>query len=765
MEYLAHDKQSLKEHLNNVKNIAGDFGKKFGAEKCAGIVGLLHDFGKYTEEYQDYLNKSIRGEKTRRGDVIHAFQGAKYVLDNVREPLVADILSNPIAAHHGGLYDIMDDLEKTLLTKLKKLNDESKLHFQECYAAFEKENGASLNFNDCQNEIVNVCQKSDAPCFMLHLFTKAIYSCIIDADRCDSAGFKVDENNVPDWSVFISKLEDHLNKFDNSNELNKVRQKISAKCKDAAAARGKGVYSLSIPTGGGKTLSSLRFALEHAKEYELEHIIYVIPYLSILDQNAKVIKEMLGKEFGEENVLEHHSNLDLSDDEDKESEHDFLASRWDSPIILTTMVQFLESIYSNKVSKLRKFHNMAKSVFIFDEIQSLPIKCIHLFNDAINFLHDFGNATILLCTATTPHLHNVERSIKMSNNPELISLPEDEKKCFERTKIKWDTRDVLEIIEEQLDMGKSTLVVLNTKATAKKIFEQCQKIECEKIFLTTDLCPAHRLNVLKKLNDNLKPKNKNDKKLSLCVSTQLIEAGVDISFDCVIRACAGTDSIIQAAGRCNRNGEEADPQDVFVVYIEDQDPNHSSANEIKENLSNLQEIKEGKDCTERIFRETGDIDIDRFYCYYYDTKDIKNKMDYPTKKGSKDESSIYNLLNNNDLYFKGEPLVDGLPASFKMAAEKFSVIDKQQTGIVVPYGDAEELVKSFQKTFDPKEKYSILKKLQKYSISVRSYKLEQLEECGAIQKIDDSFYYLWEGYYDNEYLGLLSEPKDSIFNQ
>jgi len=738
MEYWAHENQSLKEHLSNVAKLAGEFGKKFDAEKCAGFAGLFHDLGKYTVEYQDYLNKSIRGDKTHRGDVIHAFQGAKFILDNIGVSLFADILANPIAAHHGGLYDNITDGEKTLL---KKTQNEIELHYKECKIAFETEFKSLPNFDFCQNELMNFCTNCDVQKlnvrFMLHLLTKAIYSCLIDADRCDSAGFVI-ENEIPDWNEFLNKLEVHLGTFNHSTELNKTREKISNECKKAGTKE-QGIYSLSIPTGGGKTLSSLRFALEHAKKHNLEHIIYVIPYLSILDQNAKIINEILG----EENILEHHSNLELPNDEKKENEHSLLTSRWDSPIIFTTMVQFLETVYSNKASKLRKFHNMAKSLFIFDEIQSLPIKCIHLFNDTVNFLYFFGKSTVLLCTATTPHLCNVERPVKMSKNQELISLSEEELKCFKRTNIKQSSKCVLELIKEQLNAGKSTLVILNTKTTAKSIFEQCKDLTCEKVFLTTDLCPAHRIDILEKLRNSL-----TNKKLSLCISTQLIEAGVDISFDTVIRSCAGMDSIVQAAGRCNRNGEHSEPQNVFIVDIEE------------ENLDMLEEIKEGKDCTRRVFGENNNFDmskyIDAYYKYYYEIGDIKDKMDYKIKN-----TSIYNLLDMNCLYFKNRPLSEGLPASFRMASENFSVIDKQQTGIIVPYGEANDLVKKFQKEFKPDEKYRILRKLQKYTVSVYSYKLTKLEENRAIRKINDDFYYLWDAYYD-EQIGLLEEPKNNF---
>jgi CRISPR-associated endonuclease/helicase Cas3 len=538
---------------------------------------------------------------------------------------------------------------------------------------------------------------------------------------------------------------------------------ISVQCKQSGE-RERGIYSLTIPTGSGKTLSSLRFALEHAKKHKLDHIIYVIPYLSVLDQTAKKIREVFA-EMDEDFILEHHSNVEIPETDDDEEKYKLLTSRWDSPIILTTMVQFLETIYSNKASRLRKFHNMGNSVIIFDEIQALPIKCVHLFNDAVNFLQIFAKSTILLCTATQPHIHNVDRPVKISENPNIVTLTDKEKQCFERVairpiqdkddaqgiiKLKQLTFDELaELVKEQLDSGKSTLVVFNTKKDAAKLYEKCKSVDCEKAFLTTNLCPAHRLKILERVRDNLKPESK---KLTLCISTQLIEAGVDISFDCVIRVVAGLDSIIQASGRCNRNGESKTPQIVYIVKLKE------------ENLSRLAEIKDGQEKTERVIREMhgknllSEEAINLFYKYYF--YEQKNKMDYNIKG---EKNTIYNLLNNNTLEMNAYQdqnckKYDGLPCAFKTAAENFSVIDKGQTGIVVPYGDAEEIKKQFEASYDPKEKMRKLKELQKYTVSVYSNTLEQLVKEKAFTIIDQCFYFLDKEYYDDE-LGLSLDSK------
>jgi CRISPR-associated endonuclease/helicase Cas3 len=759
MIYYARKDQELQDHLTETATLAKAFARVFGCENAGYLAGLLHDLGKYTQAFQVYLKRSLRGEEVTRGEVIHALQGAKLIEETIKDHLISDIIGNVIATHHGGLFDNIADGERTLSVKTNKCED--KLH----YAEAVKEFFPSIDEVELKTEILSFCQTSQAkklnPSFMLHLLTKAIYSCVVDADRCNSADLKINDS-ITNWVDLIQRLEDHLSSFSDESGINKVRKNISAQCQQASS-RQLGIYTLSVPTGGGKTLSSIRFALKHAKKHNLKRIIYIIPYLSILDQTAAKMREIFSDDSGEV-ILEHHSNIELQEDDYAEEQYRLLTSRWDSPIILTTMVQFLETIYSNKASKLRKFHNMSEAVLIFDEIQALPIKCVHLFNEAINFLQTFGSSTILLCTATQPHLHKTERPVLLSDKPDIVRIAPDALKLFERVHIEdktqpaMDHEQIAELVKAQIEQGKSTLVILNTKGDALKVYEKCKLIECEKAFLTTDLCPAHRLNVLDRLRKNLDPKTK---RVTLCVSTQLIEAGVDISFDCVIRAEAGMDSIIQAAGRCNRNQENPTPQSVFVVNVKG------------EKLSRLQEIKDGKNITARVLRENqgkvvlSDEVIDQYYQYYfYDQQKGKNigKMDFRSKDGN---TTIYNLLNDNPLGTvayrnRNNRNYTGLPSAFRTASDAFSVIEGVQIGVVVPYGDALQLVDAFQCSYNPKQKMRILKQLQKYTVAVYSPTFNELKQ--AVSIVSDSFYLLSPDYYDAEEQGLKREAMFSLLN-
>ena len=779
MTYYARENQELSDHLEGVAGLAEKFASIFGCSSMGYTSGVLHDMGKYTRAFQDYLERSLKGEAVTRGEVIHALQGAKFVKERIKKTIirdiVTDIIGNVIATHHGGLFDGISDGERMLSVKTNK--NEEALHYVEAIKAFSPD----IDEVALEAEILNICRTSQknklSPHFMLHLLTKAIFSCVVDADRCNSAGLEINES-APEWGKLIRHLESCLWAFPNDENIGGVRKNISEQCKKAGCQR-QGIYTLSVPTGSGKTLSSLRFALEHAKEHKLKRIIYVIPYLSILDQTAKTIrcalsecdKTMPCNKSEEERdqceayrktdifILEHHSNIEVPEDDDEQEQRRLLTSRWDSPIVLTTMVQFLETIYSNKASRLRKFHNMSEAVLIFDEIQALPIKCVHLFNAAVNFMQTFGKSTVLLCTATQPHLHKTERPALLSANPELVSLTQEELKLFERVRIEDKTQSAMDhgeiavLVKEQADHGKSTLIILNTKADAKKVYELCKPIECEKAFLTTDLCPDHRMNILGRLRKNLSPETK---QLTICVSTQLIEAGVDISFDCVIRAQAGMDSIVQAAGRCNRNRESTEPRSVFVVEVKG------------EKLARLPEIKSGKSITARVFRENADKnllsnEVISSFCHYY-FYDQKDKMDYTTRAG---DTTVYSLLSDNKLGTgayrnRNDEDYKGLPCAFQTAAKEFSVIDGAQVGVVVPYGDALKLVDEFKNSNSPGDKMRILKKLQKYTVSVYADSLDHIRQ--AVDIVDDTFYLLSPDYYDPKELGLRREAMGSLLN-
>lgn len=775
--FFARDGQLLLSHIIDTAEQAYLFAYPFGLGETARTIGLLHDIGKYSDSFQRYLKDALIGKKVSRGEVPHAWHGAFQALKKLEEEKgtvgFADIIANIVASHHGGLSDMVFDSERVIPHRINRFSTKNDSQMNEVLNTEEvKQILARIKWDSVSLEFKKVGVKDK---FALHLVVKFLYSCLVDADRCNAALIE-DLGISPDWDKIEQCLDAKLSKFSEIPEslkspLDKVRTSISNQCAKQAD-RSTGVFSLSVPTGGGKTLSSLRFAIRHARRNGLKRIVYVIPYLSIIDQTARDFREIFGCD-SDKWLIEHHSNFLLeSEDYDDENRYNLATERWDAPVIVTTMVQFLESVFSNKATDLRKFHNMMQSVFIFDEVQALPVKCTYLFNDLVNFLHKFGGTSSVLCTATQPALTKVERPINLSISPDLVTLSEEDKRLFHRTVLidktspEMSCEEIANLASEWFSQGKSTLVVVNTKKEAKKVFESLG--ECEyKYFLSTDMCPAHRLDVINLMHKCLYLKNKRSSHNIICVSTQLIEAGVDISFDCVIRAEAGFDSIVQVAGRCNRHGISIVPQEVIIVRIAD------------ERLGNLPEIELGKRITERLIRE-GSLDnielvLGKYYQYKFDINDQKNLMAYPISNDfSKSRTFLYDVLGTNTLAKEAYKNVhegmcyQGLHSAFQFAAEHFSVIDGYHIGVVVPYKRSEErdecivnkLVDDYLKTKEKlnqakdyesrllvyKERSCILRKLQQYTISIYANQEESIRQNAEL--IDDTFYFLAADHYD-----------------
>lgn len=764
------------DHLRECADYAYRLGEKVCVPNIAYLTSLFHDMGKFSESFLNYLNASHEAGENRKiskNSVVHSIQGAKYLYElqntgrNIEEAIVKEIISMCIANHHGGLMDgITADGDTPFRDRMQ--NESDHYHYTEVIRTFSESGvlteAPQIIMGRCveeMKEFLDKCRKYRLNySFMIHFLTKYIYSCLVDADRynayCFEAEIPMDYSFMPLWDDYILRLEDKVRSFPVNTDINRLRHEVSEMCFNAAA-RAAGVYLLNVPTGGGKTLSSLRFALNHAKNRNLDHIIYVIPYLSVLEQTVNDIKIALKYDDKKEDfLLEHHSNWSISDDEKEAQAHSLLTDRWDSPIIVTTMVQFLESIYSEKSGRLRKLHNMSNAVVIFDEVQSLPVKCTHLFNEAVNFLHNMANCTILLCTATQPPFHEAYRRLYLSDSPSLIF---DMTSCFldlGRTRVIDDTirggysMEALSqfVLERYLEEG-NCLIILNTKKDAKALLSAVERLVKKEgdgseriVYLSTDMCAQHRLDVISAMKNN-------GLERTICISTQLIEAGVDISFRCVIRAMAGLDSIAQAAGRCNRNGEEEKAKKVHLVNIADED------------LSFLPDIKCGADITWRILAEKRDDllapdVLERYYIEYYSKQ--ASKMDYSLKSGS----SIYDFLAENQkgtdaFRNKGGKDIPALRQAFQSAGKQFSLIDQQTISIFVPYAEGEGLLKKYRKA-GIKEKNRLLRQLGKYSVSIYQWQLKKLAEQGALTMENDQIWILNTQFY-SEKSGVIYESE------
>ena len=806
--------QDLWDHLEETSSLAGKFASKIGLEKHGELVGLLLVLGKASSVFDQYI-KSATGlidpdeddyidAKSNKGKIDHSSAGAQVVYrqfsDKGSEGLwIMQVLSLIIASHHSGLTDCLtpdgnDDFSRRMNKSDEKTRTkEAESNLDVKLKRKMEELLSNKNLNDfLKQKLISLRESCDSnETFMLKvgLLIRVLFSCLIDADRLSTADFEFPERanqrnqgNYAPWPVLIERLNHHLKKFEsqttnktkNQEKVDAVRQDVSEYCLKFSN-KPKGIYQLTVPTGGGKTFSSLRFALNHANKRNMDRIIYVIPYTSIIDQNAEKAREALEEKSSQGTylnniVLEHHSNLTPDEESTKQK---LLSENWDAPVIFTTMVQFLEVFFGYGTRSARRMHQLVNTVIIFDEIQTLPIRCVHLFNVAVRFLIQGCGSTVVLCTATQPLLDKVkpdQRSLQIT--PEQQMMPDVQKlfkelkrvEVFDQRKIEgWTDLEVAELAEQELTETGSTLIVVNTKKAAISLFQQLQNHPKAKVFhLSTNMCPAHRMQVLTTVMQYL-----SDKLPVICVSTQLIEAGVDIDFGSVIRYVAGIDSIAQAAGRCNRNGVGSKYGRVFIV------------NPKEENLDKLKDIRIGRDITERILEEfkTDPIKFDndilspeimeRYYLYYFHRR--SDEMCYPVNEKSVvgRVDNLFDLLSTNSASVQeyqrknndSSPPIS-IRQSFMTAAKAFQAIDSPTRGIIVHYKDeGERIINELCATTKLEEQYRLLKKAQRYSVNVFSYMFDKLLKQEIIHEVQKGIgvIYLDKKYYSDEY-GISSSP-------
>ncbi len=802
--------QPLETHLDEVGDKSGNFAQKIGLAHSGKANGMVHDFGKYTDEFQNYL-ASATGRlnpdedeyvdaKDKKGKVDHSTAGAQLVWRELSKQgplgqIAGQILALCVASHHSGLIDCLTSdpthpVEDRFTRRMAKSED--KAHLEEAVVASDAEMLRKLKdmlaspdlLAEVRSAVGKIQQnapgkndKSVVAQFQIGLLTRFLFSCLVDADRLNSADFEKPHlalhrqgGQYEAWEKLASRLEKKMEEFSSDEkcgEIGNIRKDISDHCL-AAAGRKKGIYTLTVPTGGGKTLASLRFALHHAKTHGMDRVIYVIPFTSIIDQNADVVRKILEPESERgEIVLENHSNIAPSD-KDRWREG-LLAENWDAPVIYTTSVQFLEALFGSGTRSVRRMHQLANTVIVFDEIQTLPVKCVHLFNNAINFLVEQCGSTVVLCTATQPLLADVDAlsgAARISQDAEIMP---DAKQLFEnlkRVEVKdcrrpggWAIADIANLALKQKQSVGSCLVIVNTKAMARQVFQALGDNGDESLYhLSTSMCPAHRRKILTEIRGKLLLK-----KPVLCVSTQLIEAGVDVDFGSVIRSLAGLDSIAQAAGRCNRHGA----RDIGFVHV---------VNPADENLNHLEDIRIGREKAERVFEdfkekpEEFDHDIIglKAMAWYYKNYffDRKDEMGYPVgpdKIGRSD--TLLNLLSTNTLAVseyarcnRQAPSIY-LRQSFMAANKAFQFIDAPTKGVVVPYGEAgRKMIADLCSESDIGAQAKLLRQAQQFTVNIFPYEYDALIRQKALIELpgDLGIRYLNERYYSDQF-GLSTE--------
>jgi CRISPR-associated endonuclease/helicase Cas3 len=782
--------QTVYAHLMDTASICKQFTAKIGLPEAGELLGLLHDIGKYSPDFQNYIKTETgllnpdmddtnADTKNLKGKIDHSTAGAQWIWQRFNRfgpqgKLVGQILAVCLASHHGGMIDCLRiEGENGFLKRIQKNTELT--HLQTCLEAADLKIKESIEHIATENflkqilkqvaGIVSPGQKEPHRLkhFRLGFFTRFLFSCLIDADRIDSANFECPENRKfrikkkTDWQIAIDRLEEKLAGFNVHNRVDELRNKISKDCLKAAIKQ-QGLYLLTVPTGGGKTFASMRYALHHAQKHQLDHIIYIIPYTSIIDQNAREIRNVL-EQAGDEDpwVLEHHSNLEP----EKQTWQSKLSSEnWDAPVIFTTMVQFLEALFGGGTRGPRRMHNLANAVIIFDEIQCLPINCIHLFCNGLKFLTDHAGTTAVLCTATQPVLNCVNKeygALEIPAENQLACDTTDLFKELKRINIEnktrpggWTKEQIASLAIDQVQEKGNCLVIVNTRDWARQLYERCADIvnqgDNENIVfhLSTSLCPAHRTEIL----DDIRYRLDNELPL-LCISTQLIEAGVDVDFNSVIRFLAGLDSIAQAAGRCNRNGNN----DISQVYVVNPD---------NESIDLLTDIKTGRDEAERVLEEQGHedflspISMDRYFSYYFYER--ADQMTYPlTAKQAGRQDTLLNLLSDNPLNIGREKdaqkAVFSLQQSFKTAGRVFKSIDAPTQAVIVQYKEGKSIVADLCAATEPAKAYSLLKKAQKYSINLFPNVWDKLVKAQAVQPVQkgEEIYYLDEQYYSPKF--------------
>ena len=816
--YIAHLRksdgqiQSVQAHLKETAVLAKVFAQKLNLESAGELLGLMHDFGKYSRKFQKYIHDETGlfnpdlddEESTPNGSKVdHSTAGAQWVYRELRKfgaeqgigELFGQMLGLCIASHHGeGLIDCLNGEGNAIWKKRFEKEDEL-THLAECEQNADEaveqkahelvgENLIRSLLNAVKPILSEQTTNNKIKEFYLGCLTRFLFSCLIDADRINSSDFEREAQKdvrrlieKPDWQSAIDKLEGKLAVFENRYPIDEIRRRISDDCLKRAADS-QGIYTLTVPTGGGKTLASLRYALHHAQKHNLDRIIYIIPYTSIIDQNAQAVREILGEDW----VLEHHSNLEP----EKQSWQDkLLSENWDKPIVFTTMVQFLDAWFGGGTRGARHIHPMTNAVLIFDEIQTLPVKCVHLFCNVLNWLTTFGKSTAVLCTATQPLLGelglqnfpeekresiSVRGLLRLSENAEIMGKHQDLDKLFDelsRVEIQfnerlggWNVEEAGTFLLKQFQTTQSCLFIVNTKKWAQELYQYCkaQNVPCEALFhLSTHQCAEHR----KAIFDTIKGRLKNGEPV-ICISTQLIEAGVDISMACVIRALGGLDSIAQAAGRCNRHGEKEGKGQVWVLNLQEQDFTQI-----------LPDIQAGKTHAERVFRDFAGQDIlqpaamERYFEYYfYQRSDEMVYLIQNSATGSLLDWLSDNALNpyseKNNKRSKQFPL---LMQSFKSAGRAFQAIDAPTHAVIVPYGEGAELIAKLCGEWNPQEMYHTLQKAQRYSVNVFPKVWDKLQKENALHEtIEGSdIYYLKERHYNDEFGLSLDETSDMTF--
>ena len=701
--------QTLQSHLVNVGEIAAEFARVFGAQEIAYQTGQLHDLGKYSELF----NQRLHGGPS----VDHATAGAKVAIERWGN-VIGKLMAFCIAGHHAGLANGNGegDNRRTLKQRLA-------LQF-----------GADIpTLDNLWQQEIKLPQKMSAPplkadahhpFFSYAFFTRILYSCLVDADYLDTEAFYSNlENKAVERGGYpkLNALQHNFNQFINdfrrriaqaseqteaekrNADLNRLRSEILDHAVEQAA-QPQGLFTLTVPTGGGKTFTSMAFALEHAKQHDMRRVIYVIPFTSIIEQNAAEFRKAFG-ELGEQAVLEHHSTFDdgkLQNEATKDKLR-LASENWDAPIVVTTAVQFFESLFADRSSRCRKLHNIAGSVIILDEAQMLPLNLLLPIIQAIKELAQNYRCSVVMCTATQPAVQAENGFYRgFENVREIAPKPTALFDKLRRTTVQHigtqTDADLLAKLAEHPQM----LVIVNNRRHARSLYDQAKHLDGT-FHLTTLMCAKHRSQKL----DEIRGRLKNGEPCRV-IATSLIEAGVDVDFPLVMRAEAGLDSVAQAAGRCNREGKR--PSKNSFVWIFAPEEQWKAPSELAAQAA--------------VMRLTADsfsddlLSTQAVAAYFAEL--------YQLKGSELDNKKILKMHNDTG---------QSLDFPFQTIADKFRMIESHMQPLIIPFDvDAENLISSLHHA---DHIGGLLRKLQPYTVQIPEKALAALYKAGRIELINE----------------------------
>lgn len=696
--------EPLEEHLARVRDQAGKFADAFGAKAWGELAGWWHDLGKYQPAFQAYLVRSNGIDDPHwaelTGRVDHSSPGAWHAIRNVKTGRL--MLAHVVAGHHSGLLDTTTDLPDgaSLMKRLEKEKDAKPFDVPAPVAEALVPPPPKMGWLADRNERA----------FQMAFWCRMLFSTLVDADFLATETFMnpgqsaMRPINSPTMEAMRDTLDGYLAGLNGEGRVNEVRRDVLKRCVRAATER-RGLFSLTVPTGGGKTLSSLAFALHHATTHQLRRVIYAIQFTSIIEQNADVFRRALGPALSA-GVLEHHGNVEPDDQTPMQR---LAAENWDAPLVVTTNVQLLESLFACRTSKCRKLHRIAGSVIILDEAQSMPTELIASTLAALQELVRNYGCSIILCTATQPAVtRRADFPIGLQDVREIVGMPDEVRSLFDslrRTEIEVVGKLSNEELIRQIGSEKQALCVVNTRKHAAELFLRLKKSGMPGVFhLSTRMCAAHRTAVLDEVRQRLA-----DGRPSRIISTSLIEAGVDIDLPVVYRAMAGLDSIIQAAGRCNRNGRPERGR--VVVFETDAGTSH--------------EVAQAAGYTREVLPDYSDPAAPEAVEQFFRLRLWKRKDEW-------DKYGIMNLFRY-DFDRKEEAF------QFATAAREYRLIRQETVAILVPWGDGKALIERIMRQPTDRE---LRRRLQRYAVSVRPDEAADLVSRGVVETRENGMHVL-----------------------